>query len=156
MEQDPRYRPTVVKQFVARLARMSPSALAAIEASATPFDHYYQLALELAIQATQRLSAARDDNMEAMLAEQFAHLDELADRATSPGTPAHTRVRALTKAAARAILVRDFPDFSTGAFVELWAPFRHTIKITELERDARKALLTGTSEDNNDGVAAAG
>lgn len=154
MEHDSRYRPAVVRQFVARLRQLSPSALAAIEAAATPFDHYYQLALEMAVQATRRLSEARGDNLEAMLAESFATLDALADQAVTRGTPAHARVRALTKAAARALLVRDLPDFNTGAFVELWAPFRHIIKITELEREARKSLLGGTGEDNG-GVAAA-
>ncbi|HEX7123975.1 MAG TPA: hypothetical protein VF178_16475 [Gemmatimonadaceae bacterium] len=144
-----------MRQFVTRLRQLSPSALGAIEAAATPFDHYYQLALEMAVQATRRLSDACGEDLEAMLAEPFAALDALADQAVARGTPAHSRVRALTKAAARALLVRDLPDFSAGAFVELWAPFRHTIKITELEREARKSLLGGTGE-NTGGVAAAG
>lgn len=154
MHRDARFHAVVARIFVERLAQLSPEALAAIATSATPFDHYYQLALEMAVAATQRLAPAQRDQADAELMAQFPAIDALADAALPPGSPTHARIRALSKAAVRAILVRDVPDFGSAPFTELWGPFRSVVRLRELESEAKRRLFHGGGSDH--GAAEAG
>lgn len=154
MEDELAFRAALIDAFVERLKSLDSELLRQIEASGAPFDNYYQSALRLALEATQRLDADRAEAVEKILRARFAAIDVFITEAFPPAVAVTSNLRALAKGAARALMVRRSLEVGGGAFAELWAPFRAHLSLIDLERDARKALTRGS--DGSNGIRAAG
>lgn len=154
MEDHLAFRAALIDAFIERLKSLGPEVLRRIDAAGAPFDNYYQTALRLASEATQRVDADRPELVERVLKARFAAIDALIAEAFPPVVAVTSNLRALAKGAARALMVRQTLEVSGGAFAELWAPFRGHMSLIDLERDARKALAQGKGGAN--GIRAAG
>jgi hypothetical protein len=154
MNSDLLFRAALIDAFVDHLRRLDSERLRQINASATSFDHYYETALQFAIEAAETAEPARREALDAVLRSRFEAIDALLAEVLPPLAVADSALRAMVTAAARALLVRQAPKFSSSAFAELWAPFRPHLSLVDLERDARKALMRGAGGSND--VAAAG
>lgn len=139
------YRAALADAFVSRLRRLSPQDLSAIQAGQTPFDQFYQRALQQATLATSAFAADRAEAMESILRTRFQEIDTaLSDpRVDRPGGT--SQIRAMAKAATRALLVKGDPTFAVGAFDELYGPFRRSIVLSDLENEARRAVSAANS-----------
>jgi hypothetical protein len=139
MDRDLPFRAALVSSFVDRLKRLSPEQIRDVQTEQTPFDLYYQRAIQLATQATKAGGSDQAEACETVLRASFREIDKaLGEIAGVSQRPAH--MRAMAKAAARALLVRGTPPFTAGAFDELYAPFRRVIDLSDLESAARRAV----------------
>jgi hypothetical protein len=154
MTTDLPFRTALIDAFIDHLQRLGAERLRQIDVSGASFDHYYQTALQLAIEAAQEVEPERREAVDAILASRFETIDAVLAEALPAAAIAESALRAMARAAARALLVRQVPRFSSSAFAELWAPFRPHLSLVDLERDARQAPLHGNGGDG--GMAAAG
>jgi hypothetical protein len=131
------FRTALVDAFITRLRGMPRDQLQVIASARTPFEHFYQVALTLATEATQRMGPERAAALDGVLRTRFVEIDATFSDAGPPTRGASSNLRAMAKAAARALLVRDEPMFTRGAFLELFGPFAQHIDLAELEREAK-------------------
>jgi hypothetical protein len=154
MNTDLPFRAALIDAFIDHLQRLGAEHLRRIEASGTSFDHYYQTALQFAIEATRGVDMERQEAVDLILATRFEAIDAILAEALPAAAMPESALRAMARAAARALLVRQVPRFSSSAFAELWAPFRAHLSLVDLERDARLSLTRGNGGEG--GMAAAG
>jgi hypothetical protein len=140
MDDDLRYRTELADRFLGYVATISIDQWNEIDERHRADDHFYSLALELASEATQLLGADRMATYQAALEQRFARVDallhEVADRT---GQPVPRRAYALVKAAVHAVLVRDTYGFNSGAFSELFSPFRGIVSVAALEHEVNQS-----------------
>jgi hypothetical protein len=139
MDDELRYRTELADQFIARLEgwpRETWDELAAVQPDE---DHFYRLALELATEATQLLGAERVAEYESVLNARAARIDDLMDRVGGQEeVPLPSSAGTLVRGAVHALLVRDTYGFNSGAFGELFRPFRGLVDIGDIERAANR------------------
>jgi hypothetical protein len=135
-----RYRTELADRFLEHVATISIDQWNEIDELRRADDHFYSLALELASEATQLLGADRMADHEAALDQRVRRIDAmLHDVAERSGQPVPRRAYALVKAAVHALLVRDTYGFNSGAFSELFSPFRGIVSLAALEHEVKQS-----------------
>jgi hypothetical protein len=136
MDEELRYRTELADRFLEHVATISIDQWNEIDERHQADDHFYSLALELATEATQLLGPDRMAKYQAALEQRSARVDVLLhDVAERTAQPVPRRAYALVKAAVHALLVRDTYGFNSGAFGELYSPFRSIVSVAALEHE---------------------